>query len=55
MTEFSETLEALKQLTEPQVRALASQRDIKGWNTQPVEKLINLMARMKNVLVPVRA
>jgi hypothetical protein len=55
MSEFSDNLEALKELTEPQIRALASQRDIKGWNTLTREKLVNMMARMHNLFVPVRA
>jgi len=46
--------EELKSLTEPQIRALACQRDIKKWRTAPVEKLIEIMARMKNIMEPVK-
>lgn len=55
MSNYVENYKALKELTAPQIRALASQRDIKEWKTVSIEKLIQRMARMKDIMEPVRA
>jgi hypothetical protein len=53
-SELSRRGEWLSGLTDRQVRALASQRKVTGWDHQPLVKLIGDLMQFEDIDVPVR-